>query len=93
MRFVVLAIILVMIAGFFHIMFIMFDNIYYNDDNGIFTLIPEHFNNSMHSDTANDSWNTTGMLRDVFGWGRIICIGLVIGCITLEAVDKPRITG
>lgn len=93
MRFAVLAIIMVLFAGFFHIMFIMFDNVWYNDDNGVFKILPEKMNNSMSSETANESWNKTGMLRDAFGMGRVICIILVPVCICLEAVDKPRITG
>ena len=93
MRFVIVAIIMVLMAGFFHVMFIMFDNVWYDDDGGVFQVLPEKFNNSMDSETRNSSWNTTVMLRDAFGWGRVICIILVSVCFVLEAVDKPRIEG
>jgi hypothetical protein len=77
MRFVVIAFIMVLLAGFFHITFIMFDNVWYNDDNGVFKILPEAFNDSMNPVTRNSSWNTTKVLREAFGWGRVICIGLV----------------
>jgi len=93
MRFVIIAVALILLAGFFHIMFIMFDNIWYNDTNGVFTIIPETLNNTLSNETKNSSWNTTQVLRSAFGLGRVICIGLCIGCLVLEAIDKPRIQG
>jgi len=93
LRFVILAVALVLLAGFFHIMFIMFDNVWYNSDNGVFHVIPEKLNDTLSNDTKNSAWNTTGVLRQAFGLGRVICIGLCIGCLVLEAIDKPRIQG
>ena len=93
MRFVILAFVMILLAGFFHVMFIMFDNVWYNDDNVIFHVLPEKFNNSLGDATKNSSWNTTVMLRDAFGLGRVICIILVPACFVLEAIDKPRING
>lgn len=93
MRFVILAIILVLLAGFFHIMFIMYDNFYYNDDTGLFNVLPEKLNSSLNEDTRNDSWNRTQMLRSAFGLGRVICIVMVPVCIVLQAIDRPRIEG
>jgi len=93
LRFVIVAVAMILLAGFFHIMFIMFDNVWYNSDNGVFTVIPEKLNDTLSDETRNSSWNTTQVLRSVFGLGRVICIGLCIGCLVLEAVDKPRIQG
>lgn len=84
---------MVLIAGFLHVMFIMYDNMYYNSENGFFTIMPETLNESMSSDTANDSWNSTLLLRDVFGYGRVIVIALVPVCLGIAAIDKPRIEG
>jgi len=81
------------LAGFFHVMFIMYDNMYYNDDSGFFTILPEKMNESMSSDRANDSWNQTIKLREAFGWGRVITIIMIPVCIALEAIDRPCITG
>jgi hypothetical protein len=93
MRFVIIAFVMVLLAGFFHITFIMFDNVWYNDDNGVFKVLPAAFNDSMTPETRNSSWNTTKVLREAFGLGRVICICLVPLCLVLEAIDKPRIQG
>jgi len=93
MRFVILAFALVLLAGFFHVMFIMFDNVWYNEETGVIPTLAEKLNNSLSDETRNNSWNTTGVLRDAFGLGRVICIVLVPVCIAIEAVDKPKITG
>jgi hypothetical protein len=93
MRFVIFAFLLVLLAGFFHIMFIMYDSVWYDADTGIIPRLADKLNNSLTGDTKNNSWNTTKMLRDAFGMGRVICIILVPACLVLEAFDKPRVQG
>ena len=92
-RFVVLAIMLALLAGFFHVMFIMFDNAWYSESSGAIPKIADVFNDTLSSDNRNSTWNQTVMFRDAFGIGRVICIVLVPVCIGMEAIDKPRITG
>ena len=93
MRFVIVAFVMVLLAGFFHVTFIMFDNVWYNSDNGVFHVLPEKFNDTLDAETKNSSWNTTKVLKEAFGLGRVICICLVPLCLVLEAIDKPRIQG
>jgi len=93
MRFVILAIILVLLAGFFHIMFIMYDYIWYDNEDGALNILSGKLNESMSQDNQNLSWNRTSILREGFSWGRVICIVMVPVCIGLEAIDKPHITG
>lgn len=93
MKWVVLAVIMVTLAGFFHIMFIMYDNLWYDNESGVMPKLSGILNESMTSDTQNRTWNWTVVFHDAFGLGRVICIGLTIGFAVLEAFDKPRIQG
>lgn len=93
MRYAVLVMLLVLLAGFFHIMFIMFDNMYYNETSGVIPKMSSVFNNTLDSDTRNNTWNRTVMLRDAFGIGRVVCIILVPVAIAIQAVEKPKMEG
>jgi hypothetical protein len=93
MKFLVLIIILVLLAGVFHMLFIMFNNVYYNNQNGIFKLLPDALNSSMDQEHINTTSNQTQMLRDAFGIGRVVCIGLVPIAVAIMALDRPKDIG
>lgn len=90
MKWAVMAILMILLAGFFHMMFIMFDNIYYNPDNGIFHQLPESFNGSLNNSNQHKLYNDTLVFREAFGWGRVICLILIPGLIIIEAIDRPK---
>lgn len=90
MKWAVMAILMVLLAGVFHVLFIVFDNVYYNDDNGIFKLLPDALNGSLNSSNQQSLYNQTNIFREAFSWGRVICLILVPGLIIIEAVDRPR---
>jgi len=76
--FAVLAVMMICFAGIFHMMFIMFDYVYYHPDNGVFTLLPERMNETMSANYSNAAWNNTVMLRQAFGVGRFAVLGLAV---------------
>ncbi|MBE3095348.1 MAG: hypothetical protein IMZ52_09990 [Actinobacteria bacterium] len=90
MKFPILIIMMVILAAVFHMLFIMFDNIYYNDQNGIFKLLPDAMNESMdasHRATVN---NQSKMFRDAFGIGRVACLALIPAVVAIQLLDKPK---
>jgi hypothetical protein len=90
LKWAVMAILMVLLAGVFHVLFIVFDNVYYNDDNGVFHLLPESLNGSLSHSGQMHAYNQTKMFREAFGWGRVICLILVPGLIVIEALDRPK---
>jgi len=85
--FALMAILLITFAALFHMLFIMFDYAYYHPDDGVFTLLPERMNETMNSDYQNSTWNQTIMLRQAFGVGRFITLGLAVTMFVLSAAD------
>lgn len=85
--FALAAITLVILTGFFHIMFIMFDYAYYNPDNGVFTILPEKMNETMNPIYQNITWNQTMMFREAFGVGRFVTLALGVVMFVIGAMD------
>jgi len=76
--FVAMAIILVVLAGIFHMLFIMFDYGFFNPDSGAFNLLRENLNNSLNDTLIKPQMQAHfNMYREAFGIGRIICIGFI----------------
>ena len=74
--FLVFGVMMVMFAGIFHIMFIMYDYGFNNPDSGAFTQLRERLNESMNGSWQTDAYNKSVQLQQFFGIGRVICIGL-----------------
>ena len=89
MKFAVLAVAFVILAGTFHIVFTMYDYMYYNDTNGVFKMIPEILNDTMLPKYQNSSWNTSQVLYQAFGIGRFVWFGIAMICIAVEVVNRP----
>jgi len=68
-------------------MFIMFDYAYYNDDTGVFNMMPSRLNETMNAEYQSQAWNQTVMLREAFGMGRFLVLGIGIICGIISVVD------
>ena len=78
-KYVIYGIVLVMLVGVFHILFIAFDYGFNNPDTGAMTRIKEISNETLtgdYRDSANDNY---AMLTQFFGIGRfaILVIGII----------------
>lgn len=90
MKYAILAVAFVILAGSFHIMFTMYDYLYYNDTTGVFHVIPEILNETMLPEYQNSSWNASQVLYEAFGIGRFVWFGVAMCCIAVEAIKHPR---
>lgn len=88
--FLVLAVLMVIFAGIFHIMFIMFDYAFHNDDSGAFSQLSDRLNETMNPTWQNLSYNNSKRLTQFFGLGRIICIGLAPAMFIIAVVSNKR---
>jgi len=88
--YVVFVIMMVLLAGIFHFLFIGFDYVFHNSDSGAFVLLSDAVNDSLNAETRNDTQNTSDMLRAAFGISRVICIGLIPISFIIYAIQKPR---
>jgi len=93
MKYAVLAIVMVCIAGMCHMMFIMFDYGFFDTESGGLHKLQETLNNSLNDQYRNSTYNTTIMLKNGFGWGRVICIGLAPVLFAVEAFNRSKIEG
>ena len=93
MKYAILAAVTILICGMCHMMFIMYDYALFHPDSGGLSMITEKMNNSLNAEYRNRTYNQTVMLRDGFGWGRIICIGLAPVLLAVEAFKRTRIEG
>lgn len=87
-KFFILAVIMVLLAGIFHMVFIVFDYGFHNSESGAFNLLRENLNNSMDSDWRNKTYNNSLMLREAFGYGRVICIILCPACFVIGVFKR-----
>lgn len=86
----VLAVMLAIIGFGLHVSFIMFDYAFHNPDSGAFIKLRNVANNTIDNTSWRDNTNDQGnMLRDAFGIGRVICIGLCVLCFIIAVLDKP----
>lgn len=85
MKYAVLAILMIILAGTFHILFIMFDNAYNNPDTGAFTKLTEVMNKTLNDEYRDRTYNNTLMYKEFFGIGRVITIALAPVLFAIEA--------
>lgn len=90
MKFIVFAVIMVVMAGIFHMLFIGFDYAFYNDDSGAFVLLKEASEGNMNEAARNSADNLTGMFRTAFGICRVICIALVPFAFVINTTSKTQ---
>lgn len=90
MKFVVLVIIMVLMAGVFHLLFIGYDYAFHNPDSGFVPLLSEAANKTMNAEYRSAAQNRSDMLKDAFGISRVICIGLIPVAFVIRATQKPR---
>ena len=94
MKFAVIAVVMVVMAGVFHMMFIMFDYGFFNPDTGGFVQLSDKLNESMLPEYRNQAYNQSQLFKWFFGMGRVICIVLcpVFGMVELF-VSKRQVGG
>ena len=92
MKYAVLAIVMVFMAGIFHVMFIMFDYGFNDPDVGAFRKLPEIMNDSLSPTYQNWTYNQSMLARQFFGVGRFICIALCPILFVIEAVTRKPST-
>lgn len=90
MKFAVLGVAFVILAGTFFIMFTMYNYFYYNDTTGLLHILSDTLNDTMSPHYQNESWNTSVVLRDAFGIGSFIWLGIALVCFAVEAMKHPR---
>lgn len=88
-NFAILVVVMVLMAGIFHLLFIGFDYAFHDEDEGAFTKLAEAANKSMNWEYRNRSENTSNFLKDAFGLCRVICIGLIPVAFVIRATQKP----
>lgn len=93
MKFVILAVVMVLMAGVLHMVFIGFDYAFFNPDSGGLLQLSDKLNDSLNVETRNRAWNQSQMFRQGFGIGRVICLALVPVLVGIEVFSKPRIQG
>lgn len=87
--FMIFVIVMVLMAGIFHMLFIGFDYVFHNDDSGAFTILDSSVNDTITNETFRSSTeNNTNMFRELFGYGRIICIAIIPVAFIINATRK-----
>jgi len=89
-KYVIFVVIMVLMTGIFHMLFIGYDYIFHHPDEGIVSILSDEANESMRPYYRSRWENTSNFLRDAFGMSRVICIGLAIAVPVIGAVKKPR---
>ena len=77
-KFAMAAIICVLMAGTFHMIFIMFDYAFWDDEHGAFYKLSDSLNESMDATHQQDAFKQGQMFKQGFGICRVICIGMCI---------------
>lgn len=93
MKFLIIGMFLVLMAGFFHIQFIMYDYAFNDPTHGAFTKMQETLNESLSPQYQSWVNNHTVELKQFFGVGRVVIIGLCLGCFGIEVFDHFRKRG
>jgi hypothetical protein len=65
----------------------MFDYAYFHPDNGVFPQLSSTMNETMSNEYQNSSYNNSMMLKQAFGVGRFVVLGLSIVFFILSIVD------
>jgi hypothetical protein len=90
MRFAIAGIIFIMVSALCFVLFILFNNVLYNTDNGIEVLLDETAKNTM-SNKFYQSWQeTTDNIQFGFGLAGVACMGTAFLLFIAEALTRPR---
>lgn len=90
MKFLVAGLFLVLVAGFLHIQFIMYDYGFNDPTHGAFTKMQDVMNDTLSPEYRNWTYNHTVEQKQFFGVGRVICIGMCLACFGIEIFDHFR---
>lgn len=87
--FVVMAIILVVLAGIFHMIFIAFDYAFFEPDVGVINQLREGLNSSLNETLIKPQMQAHyAMYRQAFGIGRVICLVLIPVAFVIQMLSK-----
>lgn len=90
--FMVLAVLFALIGFTLHISFIMYDYAFHNPSSGAFVKLRDIANETIVNETWRDNTNAQAdMLRQAFGIGRVVCMGLCILLFVIAVLDKPSV--
>ena len=79
---------LIMCAGLFHILFVMFDYGFNNPDSGAFTALEEQMNETLTGEYRNAAYERNVMMREFFGVGRVIIVLICVIIIAYLLFDR-----
>jgi hypothetical protein len=77
-KFAIAAVMCVLFAGMFHMIFIMYDYAFWHDEDGAFYKLSDRLNESLDATRQQDAFEQGQMFRQGFGICRVICIGMCI---------------
>ena len=92
-KFAVAAVVCVLFAGMFHMIFIMFDYAFWDDEDGAFYKLSDKLNDSMDDTHRQTAFEQGQMFKQGFGICRVICIGMCIVFLVGAALRKEGIGG
>jgi len=91
MKYALLIVVMVLMVGMFHMLFIMVDYVFIGDEHGAFPIMQDKLNDTWNIQTKNSVQNMSVMLKQFFGIGRVVIIVLIPVACVLMAVRKPKI--
>lgn len=91
-RFAIIAIVMIVLAGFFHVMFVIMDYGYNNPETGAFRRVQNALNDTLSDSYASWVNNGTMKMRQFFGIGRVVVVGVCILACSLEILERRRET-
>ena len=90
---IIIIFMLIMCAGMFHILFTMFDYGFNNPDTGAFTVLEEQMNETLTGDYQQSAYDLNVMMREFFGIGRVVIIGIIVAIIAFILFDRNPSSG
>ena len=93
MKFAILAVTMAIMAGVFHMMFIMYDYAFFNHEDGAFIQIGEKLNDTLRPEYRNQIYNQTQLEIWFFGVGRVACIAFCGIFFVVEVVTRRQAAG
>ena len=84
---------LIMTAGIFHILFTVFDHGFNNPDTGGFTMLEEQMNETLTGDYQQSAYDLNVMMREFFGIGRVVIVGVCVVIIAFILFDRNPDSG
>jgi len=85
---IIIIFMLIMCAGLFHILFVMFDYGFNNPESGAFAALEEQMNETLTGDYKDNAYERTVMLREFFGIGRVVIVAVCVIIIAFILFDR-----